>query len=372
MMLRLTVLVLLLSTLPPCCHTRVAVPATPPALSYDDSNQMNTAVVLAAIGRTGSTLLSRLFSVLDGVFLIVEPYKNFLIINSSDRQRKRLPSLPQPPLASLLDCSFAKRPITLNEMKWTFLCMHSRLVAPEFHEAFKKKCISEEPFNENDTRLVLDHCLQSKIRIVKTIRLNYISPKALTSLTTLESKPNFVVRVLHVIRHPFKVLASQYNQGWHQPLRFRSCLEHLSCNISHEPTTLDQAQILRASAHLTVLGREVCQVMANTTTKIRKTLRLPGSSAVLRYEDLVPPNTLSVLKGITRMLQIEDALKLQKVLVRLKDTSERIHAGFRVTGQDIREVHTRAAQDFGETQADMAQAHECKDLYHTFNYAPWP
>ena len=51
--------------------------------------------------------------------------------------------------------------------------------------------------------------LRAPLRVVKTIRFAHVTEPTRQSLVGLGVRPNFRVRVLHVIRHPFKVLTSQ-------------------------------------------------------------------------------------------------------------------------------------------------------------------
>ena len=48
------------------------------------------------------------------------------------------------------------------------------------------------------------------------------------------------------------------------------------------------------------------------------------------------------------------------------------HATFRVTGWEVREVHTKAVTRAGEAQRIMASLPECIPVYTDFAYAPWP
>lgn len=332
-----------------------------------------TALVLAAIGRTGSTLISHLFGSIPGVFLIVEPYKNFLVINRSDQPNKRPPGA-MPTLASLLDCSFAASHHMINSIAWPFLCMHSRVVDDAYAASFKERCLAGTAFGPDDAALIRSYCLRSSLRVVKTIRLAHVTEPTRRSLVGLGARSNFRVRVLHVIRHPFKVLTSQYDLGWHELVQFRSCNTwEPGCNYTREPTEFTAAQTEVLATHLAGVGRRVCHWLDNTTVAMRG-IGLPvGSTAVLRYEDFAPPSTLAAFGAIAGFLQLEDTVLRRDVIADdIERTIQAKHAGFRVTGQEFRETQTAAAQQHGASQRRMAESDECRGLYANFSYAPWP
>ena len=111
-------------------------------------------------------------------------------------------------------------------------------------------------------------------------------------------------RILHVIRHPLKVVASHYQHAWYKTLQFRKCDRGLqTCNISSEPTEFSAAETELVSAHLSGLGGTVCELMANVTAAMRS-LQLGTATQVVRYEDLAMPYTHTTFNAILGFLGI--------------------------------------------------------------------
>eukprot|EP00035_Acanthoeca_spectabilis_P029899 m.6911 g.6911 ORF g.6911 m.6911 type:complete len:380 (-) comp3889_c0_seq2:260-1399(-) len=331
-------------------------------------------VVLIAIGRTGSTLLSHLFAAVPGAFVIVEPYKPYLSIDHSDvPARQKLSPGQMPTMASLLDCSFASSPEVFNQMRWDFLCMHSRLVPKEHLWQFKQRCLSDTPLNDTDIKMVREFCLGSRLRVLKTIRFTHILGPARQSLISLARTPGYTVSALHVVRHPYEVLVSQYNLAWHSVLKLRTCNGSQECTWRDEPRELTPEQVRASGEHIGKLGPKICKLMTTSTEYMRDIASALNGTFVLRYEDIAPPLTAVSFTEIWNRLRLGDGVVADfdpgetATIV-----SNSHHAGFRITGQDRREAQTKAVTKAGLAQSLMAETDVCSSLYSDFNYGIWP
>lgn len=359
------------------CAARARV-ATPPSTGapqpVQDPELEVSAVVLTAVGRTGSTLVSHLFGSIPGAFVLVEPYKRFFTINLSD------PPVPpaqasgvQPPsLASLLDCSFASSLPVLNAIAWPFMCMHSSIAEPGRVDAFRARC---GDFNAEDAADIRRFCLRARYRVVKTLRFSQVSPASRASLVSLAARPKTSVRILHVVRHPFAVTLSQYEMAWYAVPTFRRCGDFgPGCNTSHEPDTLTPEQVGLAEEHIIAAGIKVCRLMNDVTSVMRATLPDQHATAVVRYEDLAEPYTVQTFGAIAHFLSGPwlDLLRHGYLTTALADVTRKRHASFKIGGWEKRRVHTEAAARLGVVQPMLASAEECTGFYREYNYAPWP
>jgi len=232
-------------------------------------------------------------------------YKKFLVINKSDPPKSEKSPASMPTLASLLDCSFASTAEQLNDIRWGFLCMHSRLVPQANHSDFREKCLQGSVLTESDAEMVKGFCLASRVRVVKTIRFAFATGPARASLTSLAASPGYAVHVVHVVRHPFTVMTSQYNQGWYGGLRLRTCAAHdKSCDVSAEPLELNDKQTGAVTAHLVSVGTTVCGLLSNTTNAMRELASTLNSTTLLRYEDLAPPFTEAMFAALWAVMEL--------------------------------------------------------------------
>eukprot|EP00039_Didymoeca_costata_P004912 m.77005 g.77005 ORF g.77005 m.77005 type:complete len:375 (-) comp12595_c0_seq4:39-1163(-) len=347
----------------------------PPDKSKDVAQHHNdpiTAVVIAAVGRTGSTLISALFKMLPGVFVIVEPYKKFLRINLSDPKSPPAPGVPIPTLASLLDCSFARSLTTVRALAWGFLCMHSKLTDSDYDQAgFFERCKDPTKLVQEDVDAIYQYCMRSNVRVVKTIRFAQAGKSVIRSLQTLNTKKNMLVRVLHVIRHPFQVMISQYKHAWYETVRLRNCEGRSTCNHTHEPLNLTEAQAEIVAKSLVPIGGHVCELMTNVTNEMAA-LDLGLACQVIRHEDLAAPYSLSSFQAIMAFLGISSFFPPQMVASKLEYNIQRSVAGFKITGWEYREAQVEAASKLGTTQTNVAKLQQCKEFYSLYNYRDFP
>ena len=190
-------------------------------------------------------------------------------------------------------------------MAWGFLCSQSRLVDQDHQKDFKARCaVSPDAITAADALNIRRYCLQAQIRVVKTIRFAHAGRGATDSLKKLSARPNFSVRLLHVVRHPFKVISSQYKHAWYETLQFRQCERGLAtCNATSEPSQLNPTQTMQVSTHLVKLGGMVCELMTNVTTAMHG-LKLGAAAQVVRYEDLALPYTFSTFNAVLNFLGV--------------------------------------------------------------------
>lgn len=119
---------------------------------------------------------------------------------------------------------------------------HSRLVPEANTTAFFKKCMGDAPLVAADAEMVRRHCLSTRVRVLKTIRFAKAIAPSRASLTSLAASPGYVVHVVHVLRHPYKVLVSQYNLGWYDVVR-----PSPTCSLAMQRHGSRDCSVMRAS-----------------------------------------------------------------------------------------------------------------------------
>eukprot|EP00041_Stephanoeca_diplocostata_P023126 m.562415 g.562415 ORF g.562415 m.562415 type:complete len:394 (-) comp22222_c0_seq5:1295-2476(-) len=364
----------------PTVNAKVSIQQTAPVKLEKHPDGDVTAVVLAAIGRTGSTMLSGLLRELPSAFVLVEPYKNFFVINRSDRKSAvksvHERGIHSPPLlSSLLDCSFAAAQPLLDVITWGFLCEQSTLVDPTYEDGFKTRC-RNGTITEEDRRNVLHFCQKSRFRVVKTIRLAFLPESVRESVGRLTPANGYQLRTIHILRHPFKVLVAQYNHAWYDVLQIRQSCRQDAVGDSVARTMCDRLPLTDvegalAVRHLSRLAPHICSLYTNTTRAIHSGAMREGSR-LLRYEDLVQPYTIHTFTAVAQLLHIPEIYPDVDLDAIATTAATKRFAAFRITDQEYRESHTDYAAHDGTVQRRMAVAPQCAQLYADMGYDTWP
>lgn len=210
-----------------------------------DNSGVVVNVAIVTQGRSGSTLIGRLFDSNDpGIFFLFEPLFN---LSGSFEN-----------LVSLYDCSFALQQEQFNRVTWPYARRHMAW----YRAIVGTKCVDVRmddcpDMNEVQRFQVYEKCKNAKLRVIKFIRIT--DYKELRRLTDL--------RVLHLVRDPRGMLASQV-ANWNVKIPEAAGYVRFLCAVANE------------------LGTGHNQFP-------------PGSFLEIRYEDFVlsPRNTLARIEA---------------------------------------------------------------------------
>eukprot|EP00042_Codosiga_hollandica_P037873 m.302956 g.302956 ORF g.302956 m.302956 type:complete len:398 (+) comp55241_c0_seq2:1383-2576(+) len=187
----------------PAATVTVALKSAPPTKNNDTLMPPPTGqIVVAGVGRSGTTYMTHLLSALDpNAFVLLEPFHN-----AQERSEMGLPELyyPSPSLEALLACTYARSQADVNNVLWSFACKHSTTFnSPTLFPKCKSRGISPVLFNKL--------CRKSQLRIAKVLRLPWLA-KSSPSETSILPPDALVVQM---VRHPASILQSAARLGWY-------------------------------------------------------------------------------------------------------------------------------------------------------------
>ena len=247
--------------------------------------QARESVAIISTGRSGSTLLMNLLGAVPETVFLFEPYFS---ISHHDTEVEKLPARSHliPRMEHLFDCSFAMWHDQLRNVLSQFACDNTPWLAETAQEVADCRAFV---FNIQRTH---KRCTSANMMVLKILKLPWLARKLETKRVIPEA-----ALVIHLVRRPAAVLASQHAAGW--------------------------VDLVKASAGVSpafALAGEICSEMTSNT----EILETHPSDRVLliHYEELIG-NFDATMKRVLQFVHVEPSVEL---IAHLASVREKLHA----------------------------------------------
>ena len=242
-------------------------------------------VAIISTGRSGSTLLMNLLGAVPETVFLFEPYFS---IAHHDMEVEELPPRSHliPRMDHLFDCSFAQWHDQLRNVLSQFACDNTPWIAETPQEVANCRAFVF------DIQRTFKRCNAAHMMVLKILKLPWLARKLETKQVIPES-----VKVIHLVRAPAAVLASQHAAGW--------------------------VDLVKPSAGVSpafALAGEICSEMAANFDILQA--HASDRVLVLRYEDVIHDFDASM----GRVLQFVDTEPSAGLISHLASVREKLHA----------------------------------------------
>eukprot|EP00042_Codosiga_hollandica_P046229 m.483423 g.483423 ORF g.483423 m.483423 type:complete len:603 (+) comp57195_c0_seq62:182-1990(+) len=296
-----------LQTEEPSFTTPSLRPTTPTGslrnLSHNSTGlkQPATNILIVTSGRTGSTMLSDVLSMIPLSYSFLEPYWGF----NSNRSIA-------PTYEDLFTCNVFQDIAIARKLMWNYECLNDRTLFL-FPTGLRERCLAQN-LTTQDFKILHEACLRAPFRIVKTIRFD-IHFRVKTA--------NPSTRVIFLTRTPWAVIKSQFMLGWHN-ITVPSVNATEAFDGNHTTAAANNTSIRSSLDLILDAANGTCVHMMNSYMRLVKNLQATPESKrglAVAYEDLIN----SPLQALQKIFDFVGAILKPEIGLRIVAQMRMMH-----------------------------------------------
>ncbi len=222
--------------------------------------------------------------------------------------------------------------------------------------------------NSADHLAIQRYCHVSPVRMIKEIRLPFVSSAVMESLRSLSRQPDIVLRIVALVRRPYDVVVSQYKAGWHGKELTHHGLLRLAAHICKNMLTVRTLVRGFGADNATRKAFEPGHTVNSDGHEMRyesdeePPLRHSSTGRIWRYED-VNQHLNTTLQDILHFVGLAPSATTIRAALAL---STRTFANMGKKRNADRIKHISSIQD--RLQEAIARVKPCQTIYSQYNY----